>query len=99
MADRGYDDSKLHRLLWDEHDIKPVIDIRNLWKDGEETRLLTGHSHVVYDYRGTVSAHYPQSGTVRAMAYGRFEHSRQSLKYRCPTGHYGLVCAGRNVVR
>ncbi len=29
------------------------------------------------------------------MAYGGFEKGRQSLKYRCPARHYGLVCAGQ----
>ena len=95
VADRGYDDSKLHRLLWDEHHIKPVIDLRNLWQDGEKTRLLTHQTNVVYDYRGTVYCHCPRTNQVRAMAYGGFEHSRQSLKYRCPARHYGLVCAGQ----
>jgi hypothetical protein len=32
-ADRGYDDGKLIVKLWDDYKIKPVIDIRNLWKD------------------------------------------------------------------
>lgn len=32
-ADRGYDDTKLIVKLWDENKIKPVIDIRNMWKD------------------------------------------------------------------
>ena len=40
-GDRGYDDSKLIINCWDQHAIKPVIDIRNMWKDGESTRLLT----------------------------------------------------------
>jgi hypothetical protein len=29
MADRGYDDSKLITRLWDDYQIKPVIDIVN----------------------------------------------------------------------
>ncbi len=37
-GDRGYDDTKLHKKLWDEHQIKPIIDIRRSWRDGEETR-------------------------------------------------------------
>ena len=38
IGDRGYDDGKLIEKLWDEYGIKPVIDIRNMWKDGEVTR-------------------------------------------------------------
>lgn len=40
-ADKGYDDTKLIVKLWDKHQIKPVIDIRDMWRDGEDTRLLT----------------------------------------------------------
>ena len=40
-AYKGYDDKKLIEKLWDEYRIKPVIDVRNMWKDGEKTRLLT----------------------------------------------------------
>jgi hypothetical protein len=38
-ADRGYDDGKLITRLWDSYGIKPVIDIRNIWKDGEDTKV------------------------------------------------------------
>ena len=81
MADRGYDDSKLHRLLWDGHRIKSVIDIRNLWKDGEKTRLLTGQENVVYDDRGEVYCHCPQTNQVRAMAYGGLLSMRTAAYY------------------
>jgi ubiquinone biosynthesis protein Coq4 len=37
-GDKGYDDTKLIEKCWDQYQIKPVIDIRNIWKDGEETR-------------------------------------------------------------
>jgi len=29
------------------------------------------------------------------MAYGGFEKSRGTLKYRCPAHHYGMECAGK----
>ncbi|RCW79061.1 transposase-like protein DUF772, partial [Halanaerobium sp. DL-01] len=32
LGDRGYDDGKLIAKLWEEYKIKPVIDIRNMWK-------------------------------------------------------------------
>ena len=41
-GDRGYDDRKIIEKLWKDYHIKPVIAIRNLWKDGEETKLLPG---------------------------------------------------------
>jgi len=94
-ADRGYDDGKLIEKLWKEHHIKPVIDIRNCWNDGEETRLLPGTENIVYDYKGRVYCHPmgPGSEGQREMAYAGFEESRQALKYRCPAKHYGLRCS------
>jgi len=94
-ADRAFDDGKWVRELWDERGIKPVIDIRDAWQDGEETKLVSGTRNVVYDYRGTVYCHCPKTGERRAMAYGGFEKDRQALKYRCPAAHYGLECGGR----
>ena len=54
LADRGLDDGKLIQRLWDHHGIKPVIDIRNMWKDGDSSRLVESTANVVYDYKGTV---------------------------------------------
>lgn len=97
LGDKGYDDGKLIRLLWDEYRIKPVIDIRNHWKDGEKTRLLGSHTNVVHDYQGNVFCHCPETGKQREMAYGGFEKERETLKYRCPAKHYGIDCEGANL--
>ena len=94
-ADKGLDDTKLICQLWDDYGIKPVIDIRDMWKDGEPTRRVSHLSNVVYDHRGTVCCHCPLSGERREMAYGGFEADRQTLKYRCPAAHYGIECRGR----
>ena len=91
-GDRGYDDGKLVRRLWDEYGIKPVIDVRDCWQDGEESRLVSGEENVVYDYRGEVSCVCLRTGEERRMAYGGFEKSRGTLKYRCPARHYGFDC-------
>jgi hypothetical protein len=37
-ADKAYDSRENKRRLWDGHGIKPLIDIRNCWADGESTR-------------------------------------------------------------
>ncbi len=95
LADRGYDDGKLINKLWEEHDIKTVIDIRNCWKDGEESRVVTGQTNVTYDYKGTVHCHDPEAEQTFEMAYGGYEKSRDSLKYRCPASHYGIECKGK----
>jgi hypothetical protein len=49
LGDRGYDDGKLYSRLWDDYKIKPVIDIKNNWKDGEETKQLPGKWNIIYD--------------------------------------------------
>lgn len=41
-VNRGYDDTKLLARLWDNHVIKPIIDIIDHWKSEEETKLFEG---------------------------------------------------------
>lgn len=94
-ADRGYDDTKLIVTLWDDHKIKPVIDIRNMWKDPDKTRLLEGRENVVYDYKGTVSCVCPETGKQREMCNGGFEKDRQTLKKLCPAKQMGVTCEGQ----
>jgi hypothetical protein len=93
-GDRGYDDGKLVTRLWDEYRIKPVIDIRNTWKDPDTTRVVTGQKNVTYDWKGTVRCVCPAMMKEREMAFGGFEKDRDTLKYRCPARHYGYECSG-----
>jgi len=93
IGDKGYDDKKLIVKLWDEHQTRPVIDIRNMWRD-KETRLLTGRETIVHDYKGTVYCYCPETNKPLEMAFGGFEKDRETLKYRCPAKHYGLECKG-----
>lgn len=95
-ADKGLDDTELNQTLWDDHGIKPLIDIRNCWKDGEITRLADGTDNVVYDYQGTVYCYNMHTGYRREMAYGGFEADRNTLKYRCPSEHYGCQCSWKS---
>jgi hypothetical protein len=94
IADRGYDDGKFVVDLWEEYGIKPVIDIRNMWKDGEETKTLGAVCNVVYSYDGQVYCDNPNGDELRAMGFGGFEKDRRTLKYRCPAKHYGYECNG-----
>ena len=94
-ADKGYDDTKLIQLCWDEYKIKPVIDIRNMWKDGEETRMLKGKENAVYNYKGNVYCYCPETGTRREMTCGGFEKDRNTLKKLCPAKQYGFQCKGQ----
>lgn len=95
-GDRGYDDTKIITECWDTHEIKPIIDIRNCWKDGEKTKLVNGTINVVYDFEGTVSCVCMKTGIERPMAYGGFEKDRQCHKYLCPATHFGLTCEGQS---
>ena len=94
IADRGYDDGKFVTELWEEYGIKPVIGIRNLWKEGEETKALAAVWNVVYSYDGKVYCENPNGEQRREMAFGGFERKRGTLKYRCPAKHYGYECSG-----
>lgn len=93
MGDRGYDDSKLISRLWDDYNIKPVIDIRNMWKD-DETKMLGNYWNIGYDYKGSVYCYSRDCGKLvqREMAFGGFEKDRNTLKYRCPAKHFGFNC-------
>jgi len=61
-ADRGYDDSKLIVRLRDHHNIKPIIDIRNMWKDGDNTRVLTGKTMLFTTTAGMYIVTAPKKG-------------------------------------
>jgi hypothetical protein len=94
-GDKGYDDTKLIKKCWDQYQIKPVIDIRNMWKDGEETRLLGGRTNVTYNYKGSVYCYCPKTNTRREMANGGFEKDRNTLKKLCPAKQYTITCQGQ----
>jgi hypothetical protein len=96
-GDKGYDSEENCRELYDEHGIKPVIDIRRMWRD-KETRLLDPNrsDNIVYDEVGTVYCICPKTGEQRSMSYGGFEKGRMTLKYICPVRAYGLRCWGRD---
>ncbi len=94
-ADKGYDSEENCRQLYDEHGIKPVIDIRRMWRD-KETKLIDARhaDNIVYDEVGTVYCLCPATLEQRPMAYGEFEKERMALKYVCPIRAYGLTCQG-----
>ena len=95
-ADKGYDDGRMIVRLWDDHEVLPAIDIKHMWKEPDETRLLPGHRRIVYDQDGVVYCHCPATGQCRRMAYGGFEADRETQKFRCPAAHYGVECQGRS---
>lgn len=97
-ADKAYDSEGNNKMLWDKHKIKPLIDIRDMWKeDRGQTRPLYPDraDNIVYDASGSIYCHCPETDERRAMAYQGFEEERQTLKYRCPAEAYGLKCPGK----
>lgn len=95
-GDKAYDSGPHNKILYDKEGIKPVIDIKNHWKDGEETKLLNPEKtdNVVYDYKGTVYCHCPEGNERYEMAFCGFEKDRNTLKYKCPSAAYGIECKG-----
>jgi hypothetical protein len=94
--DKAADDEKVHAFL-NQNGIRPVIQVRALWKE-EKERMLPGHdgrSNVVYDEAGTVWCYdkVSRKPVCRKMSYIGHEPSRGTLKYRCPARHEGLGCA------
>lgn len=90
--DKAADDGAVHEYLHDVG-IKPLIEIRRLWKDEKEKVLRVGLP-VVYDEAGTVFCYDTQSEppVQRQMAYIGYEKGRETIKYRCPARHEGWAC-------
>ena len=105
-ADRGLDAGKTKALLLDKYGIRPVIDIRELWREEKSepgydpekpiTRTLYPDrvDTIVYTEKGTVHCICPATGEQRDMAFYGFEADRNTLKYRCPAAVYGFECKG-----
>ncbi len=93
--DKAADSTEVHQLLHEEK-IKPLIQIRSMWKD-EQERMLPGHdgnSNIVYDEAGTVYCYDRASEPMvrHKMAYIGHEPARKTIKYRCPAMHEGWEC-------
>jgi hypothetical protein len=94
--DKAADDQKVHELLH-ERQVRPLVQIRSMWKD-ELERPLPGMEHlptpIYYDEAGTVYCYDMVSETPRrqAMAYVGYEKDRQCLKYRCPARQQNGHC-------
>ena len=88
--DKAADNEPSHALL-QGHGIKPVIEVRNLWKDKQE-EVIGGN--VVHDEAGTLYCYdLTQAVPVRRkMSFMGHEKNRGTLKYRCPARHEGIPC-------
>lgn len=93
--DKAADSNEVHRAL-SKAKIKPIIQVRKLWKE-EQEKMLPGHdgrSNVVYDEAGTLFCYDRVSNPMikHPMAYVGYEPGREALKYRCPAKHEGWEC-------
>jgi hypothetical protein len=95
-ADKGYDSAENNQALYDDHEIVPVIDTRQLWKE-EPTRPLRPNQvdSFVHNERGELFCIDPLRGELRSLAFVGFEADRGTLKYRCPAAALGMQCPGR----
>jgi len=102
-ADKGYDSTSNNTRLYDDYDIKPVIDKRRMWKEdycGEasRTRVLFDDrvDSFVYDEQGQLFCVCPHTRQRREMFFCGYEADRRTLKYRCPAAACGIECKGRD---
>ncbi len=105
-ADRGLDSGGIKAMLWDDYHIRPVIDIRELWREEKNepgydpekpiTRAFFDQrvDTIVHTEKGTLHCICPATGEQRDMAFQGFEANRNTLKYRCPAAAYGFQCQG-----
>ncbi len=78
LGDKGYDSTKL--ITWLEgKGIAPIIDIRNCWKDGEETHQYRD-TQLVYNYKGDVW-YVEEDGKKTELIYKGYDKSTDSLRY------------------
>jgi hypothetical protein len=106
-ADRGLDSGGIKAMLWDDYRIRPMIDIREMWREEKNepgydpekpiTRALFAErvDTIVHTEKGTLHCICPVTGEQRDMAFQGFEADRNTLKYRCPAAAYGFQCQGR----
>lgn len=91
--DKAADDIKVHETPSDKG-IKPVVQMRALWKDEKEKTPRVGLP-VVYDEAGTLFCYDTVSDPPvrRQMSCIGHEAERGTVKWRCPAKHDGLPCA------
>ena len=78
LLDRGYDSIDMIRTIKDAS-MKPIIDIRNCWKDGEETKQYK-NTDIVYNYKGDVYI-FDEKGKQHKMHYEGYDEQKNCLRY------------------
>jgi len=104
-GDKGYDSTENNATLWDVYGIKPIIDIRNTWREDPhlprplnpervDTIFHTEKGEVVCRNRDDQDE---ERANYTPMAFEGFEADRESLKYRCPAAARGVECTQRDI--
>ncbi len=104
-ADKGLDSGALKKKFWDDYETRPIIDIRELWREEKQGQsyvcgqkimrpLGSVHDNIFYTEKGQIWCRCPVSGEERKMVFSGFEPGRCSLKFRCPAAVLGLHCKG-----
>lgn len=83
-ADKGYDGEELIKEI-KGYGIKPIIDIKNQWKDGEKTKQYKD-TDIVYTYDGDVF-YIDEKGEKIPMKYLGYDKVKDKLRY----GYNGKV--------
>ena len=78
MLDRGYDSLKMIQEVKNAG-LAPIVDIRNMWKDGEATKQYKD-TNMVYDYQGNVY-YVDELGKQHKMNYEGYDKQKKCLRY------------------
>lgn len=85
-ADKGYDSEDIITFL-KNNDIKPIIDIKNQWKD--ETTKQYKDTNIVYTYDGKVY-YVEDNGELVPMRYLGYDKVKDKLRYSHNGKVYGI---------
>lgn len=85
-ADKGYDSLDMITFL-KEHNIKPIIDIKNHWKD-EQTKQYKD-TNIVYTYDGKVIM-VNDKGEMEPLKYLGYDKIKNTLRYRYKDKVYSI---------
>jgi len=78
LLDRGYDSKEMIVGIKDAG-MSPVVDIRNCWKDGEETKQYKS-TDIVYNYKGDVY-YVDDDCKNQKMKYEGYDKQKKCLRY------------------
>lgn len=100
-ADRGYDSGEIKRELFDDHEIVPLIDTRDVFSRTPRGAMRPldqkVHDTIYFDPTGKVCCKVrpfaaEESERFAPMQFMGFEKDRRALKFRCPAKAFGIAC-------